>query len=133
MGDGRGRSLPLRRRNSIPVLIFTILSSCATEQVPRGATTHLCETKLPDGSEAVSIRVPPIYPRAAMRAGTTGFVTTTFDIDLFGRTENVVVDTSEPPGVFDSAATIAIRQWVYCPGSDREENVSVTLNFDLGN
>jgi len=78
------------------------------------------------------MRVPPRYPERAANAGITGFVRVTFDIGLDGRVENAVVEESSPPGVFDDAALNAIRQWIYCPGSSRAEDISVTLKFELG-
>ena len=122
----------MARRILFPAFLALAALGCATKSLPDGAKTFPCDVELPDGSKAVSVRVPPLYPEAAIQSGTTGSVTTTFDIDLYGRTENLEISKSDPPGVFDAAAKNAIRQWVYCPGSARQEGVTVKLNFNLG-
>jgi protein TonB len=62
-------------------------------------------------------RVTPVVSGAARKV--SGFVVVRFDITDDGRVGTVEVVESTPPGVFDDAATTAVRKWVYEP---RKEN-----------
>ncbi|HEU4780766.1 MAG TPA: TonB family protein [Steroidobacteraceae bacterium] len=63
-------------------------------------------------------RVTPLVSYNVPRK-TKGFVVVKFDIGENGRVSNVEVLESTPSGVFDDAATTAVRKWVYEP---RKEN-----------
>jgi TonB family protein len=62
-------------------------------------------------------RVNPVMPSAARKS--SGYVVVRFEITDDGRVGNVEVVESTPPGIFDDAATTAVRKWVYEP---RKEN-----------
>jgi protein TonB len=63
-------------------------------------------------------RVTPVVTTDVPRK-TKGFVVVKFEIGENGRVSNVAVLESTPAGVFDDAATTAVRKWVYEP---RKEN-----------
>jgi protein TonB len=63
-------------------------------------------------------RVTPVAPGGIPRR-TKGYVVVVFDISESGKVTGVDVVESEPRGVFDDAATTAVRKWVYEP---RKEN-----------
>ncbi len=63
-------------------------------------------------------RVTPVVSFDVPRK-TKGFVVVKFDIGDNGRVSNVDVVESTPAGVFDDAATAAVRKWIYEP---RKEN-----------
>jgi protein TonB len=63
-------------------------------------------------------RVTPVAPGGIPRK-TKGYVVVVFDISESGKVTGVDVVESEPRGVFDAAATTAVRKWVYEP---RQEN-----------
>lgn len=63
-------------------------------------------------------RVAPRYPRNAARDGIEGWVQLELSIGPDGHVVSARVLESDPPGVFDSSALQAFRQWEYCPPSD---------------
>ena len=63
-------------------------------------------------------RVTPVVSSEVPRK-TSGFVIVKFEIGENGRVNNVAVVESTPAGVFDEAATTAVRKWIYEP---RKEN-----------
>ena len=81
-------------------------------------------------------RVTPVVTSDVPRRA-KGFVVVKFEIGENGRVSNVAVVESTPAGVFDDAATAAVRKWIYEPR--RENGVAVTsqskarLVFDEGN
>jgi protein TonB len=68
---------------------------------------------------------------------TAGFVIVRFEIGTNGRVSNIAVVESTPPGIFDEAATSAVRKWIYEPR--KENGVAVAsqskakLVFDAAN
>ncbi|MDE2349575.1 MAG: energy transducer TonB [Gammaproteobacteria bacterium] len=58
---------------------------------------------------------PPDYPAGAFDRGVGGLVTVTYVVDPSGRTQQVTVVKSTPPGVFDRAAVSAVKRWRYAP------------------
>lgn len=78
-------------------------------------------------------RVTPPYPQPLLVAPVTGAVTLSFDVGASGSPSNVKVVKSTPPGVFDTAAVVALQQWVFEPlggdGSVAPQHASVTLHF----
>ena len=63
-------------------------------------------------------RVTPVVSADVPRKA-KGFVVVRFEIGESGRVDDVAVIESTPPGVFDDAATTAVRKWIYEP---RKEN-----------
>ena len=60
-------------------------------------------------------RQPPEYPYRAARRGIEGWVRVAFDVNESGNVENAEVVESDPPGVFDIAATRAVSRWRFKP------------------
>ncbi len=58
---------------------------------------------------------PPDYPSAEYDRGIGGQVILSYVVDPQGRTQEVAVVKSTPPGLFDRAAMSAVRQWRYAP------------------
>jgi len=78
-------------------------------------------------------RVTPPYPDALLTAPVAGAVTLSFDVGTSGVPSNVKVVKSVPPGMFDTAAVIALQQWYFEPQAGAAaaplQHASVTLNF----
>ena len=55
----------------------------------------------------------PIYPEAAKSAGIEGRVVLQYDVTPVGKARNIVIVSSEPTGVFDEAAIVALRSWKF--------------------
>ena len=81
--------------------------------------------------------VPPEYPDRALNEKVSGSVTVQYVVDKKGYTTDVKVIESTPPGVFDRAATDAIRRWRYKPAKYNGEPVEVPvrtrIRFELPN
>lgn len=60
-------------------------------------------------------RVNAIYPSAALRAGTSGWVIVAFTVTPEGRTSDVRVVSSQPRHVFDRAAMDAVGRYQFKP------------------
>lgn len=78
-------------------------------------------------------RVTPPYPDNLLSAPVIGAVTMSFDVGISGVPSNVKVVKSTPPGVFDTAAVVALQQWYFEPSdgstTGAPQHASVTLNF----
>jgi protein TonB len=77
----------------------------------------------------------PDYPEAALSQKIAGNVLVQFTVDVNGETRDVRVLEANPPGVFDRAATNAIRRWRYAPmivnGTAVQVPVKTLLRFEL--
>jgi TonB family protein len=58
---------------------------------------------------------PPDYPQAAMAQQIAGSVTLEYTVDIRGEPRDIHVVEATPPGVFDQAATNAVKRWRYAP------------------
>lgn len=80
--------------------------------------------------------VNPVYPETARKRGVEGWVELAFTVTPNGSVEDVEVRNASPAGVFDDAATRAIRQWRFEPVERNGERVSqralVRLRFAQG-
>jgi TonB family protein len=65
-------------------------------------------------------KIKPKYPRAALVAGTEGWVLMTVDINEAGEVENVRVVDGEQRNMFQSEARRAVSLWKYRPFVDKE-------------
>jgi len=90
-----------------------------------------CEIVTLDGLRLY--RVTPPYPESMLSAPVPGAVTLGFDLDPSGVPSNVKVLKSTPPGVFDTAAVVALQQWYFetLDGSamTATRHASATINF----
>jgi TonB family protein len=57
----------------------------------------------------------PEYPLAAMSQQIAGSVTLEYTVDIRGEPHDIHVVEATPPGVFDQAATNAVKRWRYAP------------------
>ena len=76
----------------------------------------------------------PAYPKEALAQHINGKVVLLIDIDAQGNPTNVVVDRSEPPGVFDQVSIDAARKWKFQPamkdGRPVAGRISVPVQFE---
>lgn len=81
--------------------------------------------------------VSPEYPGRALDDRVSGSVIVQYVVDEKGYTRDVKVIQSSPPGVFDRAATDAIRRWRYRPAKYDGHPVAVPvrtrIRFELPN
>ena len=61
------------------------------------------------------VKIQPKYPREALKAGKTGFVTVRLTVDEKGRVISAVIEESRPPRIFDAAAIQAVLKWKFKP------------------
>lgn len=61
------------------------------------------------------VKVRPKYPQRALSRGIEGSVTMKFTVTEKGSVEDPVVVESDPPGIFDRAATDAVSMYKYRP------------------
>jgi len=61
------------------------------------------------------VRVEPLYPPRALKAGVTGWVDVMFTITPAGTVKDAVVINHYPGPIFDREALRAVRKWKYAP------------------
>ncbi|MEN1941650.1 TonB family protein [Luteimonas sp. MJ246] len=88
----------------------------------------------PPAPPAPPVMPPPRYPADAAAAGQDGRVVLKLLVDVEGRVKDVVVEQSEPAGVFDAVTVEAARHWVLQPaiedGRPVEGWVRVPVDFE---
>jgi len=57
----------------------------------------------------------PDYPQNALAQQISGSVTLEYTVDTRGEPRDLHVVEATPPGVFDQAATNAVKRWRYAP------------------
>ncbi len=70
-------------------------------------------------------REPPRYPNRALNKGIAGWVEVAFRINNKGEPFNIVVASAEPEGMFESAATRAVRKWRFTPARNETTGLAV--------
>lgn len=77
----------------------------------------------------------PVYPLAALRSHTAGWVQMEFTIAPNGSVGDIAVVEAEPKGVFEHAATQALSHWRFRPrlvnGKPVAQRSSLTMRFDV--
>ena len=74
-------------------------------------------------------RTPPTFPLAAVNRGVfTGTVRARLKINAAGNVTDVMILSSDPPRIFDRAATSALEAWRFNAGSDNR-TYDVELDF----
>jgi protein TonB len=106
----------------------------APPEVPTGSPTT--SHGLVSTSEVPIVRIEPVYPRRPLASGIEGWVEVQFTITGAGTVTDVAVIDADPKGVFDDAATSAVRHWKYSPRVEdgratERRGVRVLLRFDL--
>lgn len=99
------------------------------------AATAAAAAPLPKMPKAKK-RGAPKYPAQAEREGIEGEVVVGFALTPEGRTRDLSIVDSTPPGVFDEAAMDAVRDWRYeqisAADAARLPRTSVRLTFRIG-
>jgi protein TonB len=79
--------------------------------------------------------VPPEFPSKALSQRVAGSVTVEYIVDVNGDPRDVRIVEATPPGVFDKAATTAVKKWHYEPvvanGTPVEVPVRTSIRFEL--
>lgn len=75
--------------------------------------------------------VEPLYPREAAEQNIEGSVTLEFDINTDGSVSNVSIFDSQPKGIFDENALLALKQWRYGTPAQKRSGEKVILQFRL--
>src|SRR5688572_5642922 len=79
--------------------------------------------------------VKPEFPAEAFDKGLSGLVIVSYTVDVDGKTQDIRVESSDPPEVFDKAAMNAVRRWRYEPatidGVPAESQMKLTIRFKL--
>lgn len=68
-----------------------------------------------DGDFLPMVKVPPQYPRRALRNGIEGYVIVSFTVTTDGSVRNPKVIEAKPPGAFDQSAINAVLKFKYKP------------------
>lgn len=107
-----------------------------TDSLLGDASNAVMTAETVDSLPEPTSQVAPPYPASARNKGITGFVRFSLDFDARGSLTNVSVTESQPPGIFEDAATRAIRQWRFRPATFQGKAVPVSgveikLQFDL--
>lgn len=83
-------------------------------------------------------RTAPRYPKRALNRDQEGWVEVAFKVDAQGDPIEITVVNSEPPDIFDSAATRAVKRWKFKPAVEVASGravtsalLSTTLQFQL--
>lgn len=81
------------------------------------------------------LRISPMYPRRALNNGTSGFVEFQVTVNPDGTVRDLRVIRAEPPGVFEDAASKALRRWKFKPklvdGKAVEATGSQWISFEM--
>jgi TonB family protein len=89
----------------------------AALSTPDGALPDTAVPPAADGQRVAFSRlkvrryVEPKYPRNALIRRVAGWVEVAFTVDTSGRTRDVRVLKSDPPGIFEDAALSAVKRW----------------------
>ncbi len=79
--------------------------------------------------------VQPTYPESARERGTEGWVDLIFTVRTDGSVADVSIAGSDPAGIFEQAATAAVRRWRYEPvrrdGRAIEQRAKLRLRFTI--
>ncbi len=82
-----------------------------------------------------TVRIKPVYPPRALRAGIEGVVTVEFVITENGSVRDPVIIEASPPDIFDQAVLQAIRKWKFDPpvidGRPAEKRARQDIRFTL--
>jgi protein TonB len=123
--DGAGRGEPIA------------LADGDLDDATRGDTSDVVMTEETVDEAPVALETPkPVHPARARRDGVEGRVTLSILIGTDGRVADARVLEATPTGVFDDAATDAIRAWRFSPARYQGAAVRtwrrITIVFELG-
>jgi periplasmic protein TonB len=82
-----------------------------------------------------TVRIKPVYPPRALRAGIEGVVTVEFIITGNGTVRDPIIVDANPPDIFDKAVLQAIQKWKFDPtivdGKAVEKRARQDIRFTL--
>jgi len=88
-----------------------------------------------DSNVVPSLRIPPAYPKRALRSGFEGIVTVEFTITIDGSVKDAEIVEAKPPNIFDKAVLRAIAKWKFNPdmvdGQPVEKRARQDIKFTL--
>ena len=88
-----------------------------------------------DSNVVPSLRIPPTYPKRALRSGIEGIVTVEFTITTDGSVKDAEIIEAKPPNIFDKAVLRAIKKWKFNPdmvdGQPIEKRARQDIKFTL--
>jgi TonB family protein len=115
--------------------VSAISAEITAGRVTRAAASPPPQAVMPEKDMRRTHFVAPTYPMKARERGTEGWVDIEFTVNKDGATQDGVVKSAEPAGVFDRAALQAVSRWRYEPrvvnGSAIDQRVSARLRFKL--
>ena len=88
-----------------------------------------------DSNVVPSLRIPPTYPKRALRSGIEGIVTVEFTITIDGSVKDAEIIEAKPPNIFDKSVLRAISKWKFNPdmvdGQPVEKRARQDIKFTL--
>jgi len=82
-------------------------------------------------------RVPPKYPKYALKHGIEGYVDVKMVVGPNGRVHEVIFLDSKPDEIFNKAAYSAVKQWKFDPVGEGSSlvlrNITQRINFQINN
>ena len=88
-----------------------------------------------DSNVVPSLRIPPTYPKRALRSGIEGVVTVEFTITIDGSVKDAEIIEAVPPNIFDKSVLRAISKWKFNPdmvdGKPVEKRARQDIKFTL--
>lgn len=90
----------------------------------------LTNKKLPASYQLV-IAPQPIYPKAAIQKAQSGYVNVSFTLDAQGIPNNILIEESNPEGLFDQAITEALKKSQYRWQSQPDNQARIRQRFSF--
>jgi protein TonB len=97
----------------------------STPPVTPALPTDIATDIIPD------IRVEPVYPARALRAGIEGLVTAEFTITTDGSVKDIKIVKADPPEIFDQSVIQAIQKWKFSPQIENGQAVEKRARQDI--
>jgi len=128
-----------KRFGADPKDVQTVLNIQSSPKTPAAAARSAQAAGVNPASLAASLKrtryQPPEFPQKALSQHLSGSVTVEYTVDTNGEPRDVRVVEATPPGVFDKAATAAVKRWKYDPvianGAPVEVPVRTSIRFEL--
>ena len=84
-----------------------------------------------DSNVVPSLRIPPTYPKRALRSGIEGIVTVEFTITIDGSVKDAEIIEAKPPNIFDKSVLRAISKWKFNPDMVDDKPVEKRARQDI--
>jgi TonB family protein len=108
-------------RKSIAITVAGIVFFLVLPGGARGDESHVADMR------AVVHRTQPNYPEIAKRLNLCGVVMVKVAVAADGHVKSAMVVSGNP--ILGQAASTAVREWVFVPGSEEMVTVGVTFNL----